>query len=489
MANSLLLAGLVLPLAPFLPVGLWQDAPTDLTPLASAVDAAAELAVREGFVPGGAVALIEGGEVTLMRGYGFADGDGGEPVTPETIFQIGSISKTVAAWGVMRLVETGKVKLEAPIASVVTRWELPESEFDASGVTIQRLLSHTAGLSVHGYPGHGPNAELPTIEQSLSGEPSQATAVQLVSAPGTEWSYSGGGYTLLQLAVEELSGESFEAYLEREVLDPLGMTSSRFGSPRFPERFARAHSAYGETVPSPRFTALAAAGIHTTLEDMVKFTFASMASEDGPLSVETVQLMQKPVPVGDGAYGLGYQYGSVGEHQWVGHGGSNIVWLANMRLVPETGDGILVFTNSSRGGRMIGDVTRVWSEAMGAEPRASGSSKRSAAAELEPLVRSQGVAAAKAHYAKLREEHRREYQFSMSELVALGLRTIRTGEPDKGIELLRWVVELKPKSYRYPRVLGDAFERLGRHEEALAAWRKAADLGSKEAAARLAEKK
>lgn len=235
-----------------------QDEPFDLSPLAAKVDAAAERAIREGFVPGGAVALIEGGEVTLMRGYGFADGDTGHPVTPETIFQIGSISKTVAAWGVTHLVEAGEVELDAPIESIVTRWRLPESEFDASEVTIRRLLSHTAGLSVHGYPGHGPVEVLPSIEESLSGEPHSTTAVRIVTDPGSAWSYSGGGYTLLQLAVEELSGESFEAYLEREVLDPLGMSSSRYGSPRDPERFARAHFAYGEALPSPRFTALAA---------------------------------------------------------------------------------------------------------------------------------------------------------------------------------------------------------------------------------------
>lgn len=461
------------------------EASGELTPLAKEIDAAAARALHEGFVPGGAVALIEKGEVTLLRGYGFADADARVPVTPRTIFQIGSISKTVAAWGVMHLVEEGKLDLDAPIASVVSRWTLPKSEFDPDGVTVRRLLSHTAGLTVHGYPGHGPDDVLPTVEESLSGEPASATAVQLKTAPGSEWSYSGGGYTLLQLAVEELSGESFSTYLEREVLDPLGMSSSRYGSPRDSARFARAHSAYGLAVPSPRFTALAAAGIHTTLEDMVRFAFASLSPEDAPLSEETVRLMQTPVSVGGGVYGLGYQCAQVGDHDWVGHGGSNIVWLADMRLVPSTGDGYLVFTNSSRGGRMIRDVSRVWSRAMGAEDTTKPTTKRSAALELESIVRAKDVPTAKAKYAEMRAEHRREYSFSSSELTALGMRLIRTDETEKGVELLRWVVELKPKIDRYPLILGDALEQLGRKEEAREAWRAAAELGNEEAMRRL----
>lgn len=469
-----------------LAVSLPQEEPAPaLTPLAASIDAAATRAIDEQFVPGGAVALIEGGKVTLLRGYGVADSGTGAPVTPSTIFQIGSISKTVAAWGVMGLVEDDRLGLDAPIGSVVERWSLPESTFDASGVTIRRLLSHTGGLSVHGYGGFGPDETLPTIEESLSGTLQGYTAVELVAEPGSAWSYSGGGYTLLQLAVEEVSGQSFADFMTAEVLTPLGMTSSRYGEPIDPERFAGAHGASGEPVDSPRFTALAAAGIHTTLEDMVRFAQASISAKGGPLSEATIRTMQTAVPVGDQAYGLGYQCGAIGDHRWVGHGGSNMVWLADMKLIPETGDGLLVFVNSSRGSRLLRDVVGTWRSAKvgGAPPEADG--KPSAAAHLAPILREQGIAAAKEEYARLRRDHRREFSFQASEILALGLHLLRTGAPDEGLDSIRWAIELKPRRFRYSRILGDAYERLGRSEEARAAWRVAADGKDAEAIKRL----
>lgn len=457
----------------------------ELSALAASIDAAASRAVTERFVPGGAVAVLEGGKVTLLRGYGIANSATGGPVTPSTIFQIGSISKTIAAWGIMRLVEEGRLDLDAPIGSVVKRWALPESDFDPEGVTIRRLLSHTAGLSVHGYAGFGPGVTLPTIEESLSGTVESSTAVRLVAEPGTEWSYSGGGYTLLQLAVEEISDVTFTEFMTSEVLAPLGMTSSRFGGPVESERFADAHGGYGEPADSPRFTALAAAGIHTTLEDMVRFAEASMTAKNAPLSEASIQAMQTPVSVGGETYGLGYQCGKVGEHRWIGHGGSNMVWLAEMRLVPETGDGILVFTNSSRGSQMLRDVMGEWSAAMGGERRSTERDRESAAAYIEPLIRAEGVGAAKRAYGELRSRERRRYNFSTAELIALGLHLVRTGDSDEGVEVLQWAAELKPKWYRISRFLGNTYEQLGKREQAVEAWRVAAAGGDVEATERL----
>ncbi len=459
--------------------------PPALTPLASAIDAAATRSIRERYVPGGAVAVIEGGEVTLLRGYGVADSHSGRAVTPSTIFQIGSISKTVAAWGVMRLVETGRLDLDAPIGTVVERWSLPESEFEASGVTIRRLLSHTGGLSVHGYAGFGPDEVLPTIEASLAGAEQSETAVRLVSEPGSQWSYSGGGYTLLQLAIEETSGQSFSDFMTREVLAPLGMSSSRYGEPVEPARFASAHGGYGEPADSPRFTALAAAGIHTTLEDMVLFVQASLTAEAKPLSRTSIRAMQTPVAVGGGTYGLGYQCGLIGDRSWVGHGGSNRVWLADMRLIPETGDGLLVFTNSASGDRMLQEVVQAWIAQVGGEAPTRRNKKRSVTVEIEPLLRTEGIEAAKERYAELRKNHRREYTFGTVEFVALGLYLIRTGKPEEGLATLRWAVELKPKRHHYLQVLADTYDRLGKREEALAAWRAAAERGNKAAKRRL----
>lgn len=131
--------------------------------LAPRLDERVSAYLDEFTTPGAAVALIENGRVAFAGGYGRSDEAGG-PVTTRTGFNVGSISKTVTAWGVMRLVERGLLELDVPVSRYLTRWSLPASEFDADGVTVRRLLSHTAGLSLHGYPGWGPDAELPTIE-------------------------------------------------------------------------------------------------------------------------------------------------------------------------------------------------------------------------------------------------------------------------------------------------------------------------------------
>ena len=164
-------------------------------------------------VTGTAVALIHNGKVMWTEGYGFADKEKGIKVTPNTVFQAASISKAVTAWGIMKLVEEGRLDLDTPVENYLTRWHIPPSEYDENGVTARRLLSHTAGLSLHGFPGFDPEVSLPTLEESLSGKNSSGVEVRLIKEPGKEMDYSGGGYTLLSLIVEEVTGELFEEYM------------------------------------------------------------------------------------------------------------------------------------------------------------------------------------------------------------------------------------------------------------------------------------
>ena len=324
--------------------------------------------LKQANVPGAAVAVIQDGVVTATRGYGLANVEKQIPVTPTTGFNVGSISKAIAAWGVMTLVEQGKLDLDAPVETYLTRWHLPDTQFDERGITIRRLLSHTAGLSLHGYPGWGPNKVLPTLEQSLSGKTNGAGAVYLIMEPGTRWQYSGGGYTLAQLIVEEVTGKSFEDYVREAVLRPLGMTASDYHLSK--ELLARSSLAYVERsrpTPNPRFTAQAAAGLHTTVEDLATFAAAALATDTGKpagrgvLQPQTVELMLTPAPASNGTYGLGYSttLRSTGR-QGRGHGGSNRGWEAVFEVVPETRDGIVVLTNSSNGGRVYQRVVQTW---------------------------------------------------------------------------------------------------------------------------------
>jgi CubicO group peptidase (beta-lactamase class C family) len=316
-------------------------------------------------VPGVAIAVLRAGEVAFTLGCGWADVEGEVPVTPETVFNIGSISKCVGAWGLLKLVEEGKLALDAPVAT--KRWKLPESEFDASGVTLRRLLSHTAGLSLHGYPGFWPGVELPTLERSLSGDTNGAGDVRLEVAPGSRWKYSGGGYTWAQLLLEEASGRSFAEYMQSEVLLPLGMTSSAYSWEE--PLLARSATPYdGDGKPlargGPLFPELAAAGLQTTVTDMARFAQASLPRfwKEGATHVlkpETIELMQVAVPPGD-AYGLGYQIEPRHGVRLVGHGGANDGWIAYLRVAPETGDGLVLLTNASHGNAVVAALAQAW---------------------------------------------------------------------------------------------------------------------------------
>ncbi len=317
-------------------------------------------------VPGAAVGVIHDGEVHLQRGFGLADVASGQPVDAGVAFNIGSISKTVAAWGVMKLVESGDLELDAPVSTYLTRWQLPDSEFDHDDVTVRRALSHTAGLSLSGYPGFQPGEPLPTVEESLSGATNGPGAVFVAHEPGSRWQYSGGGYTLTQLIVEEITGQPFAEYMKAEVLEPLGMNSSSYVWDDDIERIAATpYGGGGEPIGGPRFTAMAAAGLQTTLEDFARFALASMGRLDGEdgtagvLSRESLGLMQSPVDPADD-YGLGYSYEVTGGVTLVGHGGANEGWMAYLTIAPASGDGLVVMTNGSNGGRVHGAINCVW---------------------------------------------------------------------------------------------------------------------------------
>ena len=322
-------------------------------------------------VPGTAVALVHGGRVAWSKGYGLADEATGTPVTPETVFQVASLSKPVTAWGVLRLVAQRKLALDAPAESYLTRWHLPPSEFDHAEVTLRRLLNHTAGLSLGGYPGFDPSQKLPTLKESLSGITGGVGDVRVAHLPGTRFRYSGGGYTLLQLIIEEVTGETFSAYIQSAVLAPLGMARSSFEWPPALQA-ATAYQEPGQPLPNYRFTALAAAGLYSTASDLGRFVAAGMAGPNreppgrGLLSPRDVELMFTSTVEMDTSTGLGYGLGYgvrllPGEIRMVSHSGGNRGWRARFAALPDRGEGIVILTNSDTGDGLTNDLLRFWS--------------------------------------------------------------------------------------------------------------------------------
>jgi CubicO group peptidase (beta-lactamase class C family) len=302
------------------------------------------------FTPGIAVAVIRSGSVTLEKTYGFADMEANIPVSDTTGFNVGSISKMVTSWGIMKLVEGGRLGLDEPVGRYLHRWSLPHSKFDPDEITVRRLLSHTAGISLQSYPGFESPDSLPTLEESLAGSTNGAGAVFVKSAPGLAFNYSGGGFTILQLLVEEVTGQKFEDFMRDSVLIPLGMSRSSFAQEPDPLHRAIPYNGDGDRISDRRFRAVAAAGLQSTLTDMIRFAKAELGVPENTSLVtrESLALMQRPSPPA-AHYGLGHQVRSYAGVVVVGHVGSNKGWTSHLELSPAMGDAIIILTNGNGG--------------------------------------------------------------------------------------------------------------------------------------------
>ncbi|EAR01462.1 serine hydrolase [Maribacter sp. HTCC2170] len=437
-------------------------------------------------VPGTAIAIIENGEIILQKGYGFSNIDKGTQVTNTTGFNIGSISKTIAAWGVMKLVQEGKIDLDAPAEKYLTRWQLPKSEFDSDKVTIRRLLSHTAGLSLHGYPGWSPKDDLPTIEESLDGKNNGPGRVEIIMEPGTKWKYSGGGFSILQLIVEEVTKQKFENYMQSEILNPLGMTSSSYTiDEKILNSSSLEHNSFGEVIDFELFTAQAAAGLHTTINDFTKFALASLYANKSNkqhqqiLSASNLQLMMTAAPNSNESYGLGYQVETIKGTSMTlaGHGGANSGWHAFLRVNPVTNDGLIMITNGGAGYNIYSQIYCDWiywktGESMGNRCNIV----PSIATRLKSIIDTEGIDNIESQYIDLKKNEANEYNFSEDQLNQLGYHYLGKDKVDFAVAIFKTNINAFPKSSNVYDSYGEALLKRGEKEKAIENYLKSVEL-------------
>jgi len=318
-------------------------------------------------IPGISVGIIHDNEITDIKNYGYANKKEHEVVQNNTHFQVGSISKSLTAWGVMKLVEQGKVELDAPVEQYLTKWELPDNKFDKK-ITIRQLLSHTSGLAEQNYTGYKEYEKLPTIEASLSGEAPYVRSLEIITEPGSEFIYSGGGYTVLQLVVEEVTGTSFNEFMKEEILHPLGMVHSTFEWDEYSQmKMAQGYNLFGYPQAERFYTEKSAAGLYTTVEDLSNFVMGSIYKSDGNnvLSLESLELMHTSEQINGQPirYGLGHNmFTMLSGDLAISHNGTNVGWNSQYFVLPEKGEGIVILTNSERGNLLISAIFSYWSE-------------------------------------------------------------------------------------------------------------------------------
>ena len=325
-------------------------------------------------IPGSSIALVKEGKLVWSKGYGLADVQTGRKLTKDTPMRVQSISKSITAWGVMKLVEQGKIELDAPIWQYFKSWHFPESEFSAKGVTIRQLLSHTGGLPLGDvFTIYSPHEEMPSLREKLTKE------AMLVREPGSAFSYSNTGYNMLELLIEEVTGQAFGDYMRREILIPLGMNRSTFiWDERFDAAVPVGYDLRGKPVPAYVYPEKASGGLFATAEDIAIFTIAGM--KDAPhdkqiLSPNTIEALYTPASKEIGiyslvfdAYGLGHYIETLpnGERA-ISHGGQGTGIMTHFHAIPETGDAIVILTNSQRSWPFISYLLRDWARWRGVE--------------------------------------------------------------------------------------------------------------------------
>jgi CubicO group peptidase (beta-lactamase class C family) len=312
-------------------------------------------------VPGVGLAVINQYAVDWAQGLGVREVGGNVPVDGETLFQAASISKPVAALGALRLVEEGALTLDEPVNSRLTSWKIPANQWTAQQeVTLRHLLSHTAGLTVHGFEGYSAFHPVPTLREVLEGVPGRCNSVpvRVVRTPGAQFEYSGGGYCVLQQLLVDVSGRPFPDLMRTAVLDPLDMRHSTFEQPLPVARrtaAATANARNGQPVLGRWHTypEMAAAGLWTTPSDLARFAVEIQSAWAGRSGrVISPGLAREMLTPQAGGWGLGLSLQGEGEGVELSHGGANAGFVC-LLLANVSGQGAVVMINSDNGSELL----------------------------------------------------------------------------------------------------------------------------------------
>jgi CubicO group peptidase (beta-lactamase class C family)/predicted transcriptional regulator YdeE len=433
-------------------------------------------------VPGVSIAVIENYKIVEAKGYGVIAPGSSTPVTTKTLFQAGSISKPVAATGALSLVEQGKLSLDDDVNNKLTTWKVPQNEFtQTEKVTLRRLMSHTAGLTVHGFPGYDVDAPVPSITQVLNGEkPANTEPIRVDIVPGTKSRYSGGGVTIEQLMMMDVTGKQFPALMRDLVLDKVGMTDSSYEQPLPPARAAMtAGGAYGDGKPVHGkwhvYPEMAAAGLWTTPTDLAKFAIEIALSKQGKanhiLSQKMTQEMLTPVK---DTVGLGFFMEKDNPGQF-GHNGADEGFQALLTMNADTGNGVAMMADSDNGISVMNYVLRrvakeyAWNYKM--EPDVAG--------DLFLIAKLKGTAKALAQYDALKQSKDEAPQTHEAIFNGLGYRLLYGGKEQDAVEVFEKNVREYPQSSNVYDSLGEAYMKVGKKDLAIQNYEKSLQLNPK----------
>ena len=320
--------------------------------------------MAEYHVPGASIAVIDGGRVAWAQGFGVKQTGATDSVTATTLFQAQSISKPVAATAALILADSGRVSLDEDVNTYLKSWKLPSNAYQVhEKVTLRRILSHSAGLTVGGFAGYRTGDSIPTLRQILNGEkPANNPAIRVDTVPGSVSRYSGGGLVVMQQLLMDVTGEPFPALMKGLVLAPTGMTLSTYEQP-LPENrrheAASGHDGDGLVIKGlwPIQPEMAAGGLWTTPTELAEWALAITEAWSGQSShLLSPRMAREMLSVQHGAFGLGIYLEGAGDTFAFHHAGSNSGFRALLLMFPRAGKGAVIATNADRGDALIDEI-------------------------------------------------------------------------------------------------------------------------------------
>ena len=320
-----------------------------------------QVRMKEKGISGVSIAVIRDYKIAWAKGYGLSDKASKSPVTTQTLFQAASLSKSLNGVGVLKLVQDKKIDLYTDINRYLKSWQFPYDTIShGKKITVANLLSHTAGLTVHGFGGYEPGDSIPTLQQIFDGKrPANSAAVRSMFEPGLRSEYSGGGTTISQQIVMDVTGTSYATYMQQNVLDPMGMTMSSYLQPaaKNNEKYlATGYRGNEEAVKGKYhiYPEQAAAGLWTNPTDLARYIIETQLSLKNQSSkvLNTAMTKLRLTPYIDSNAALGVFIMEKGGEKYFSHGGANEGFRCQYFGSLEGGNGVVIMVNSDDGSIM-----------------------------------------------------------------------------------------------------------------------------------------
>lgn len=321
--------------------------------------------MQEKHVPAASIAVINNGQIEWAKAYGVLSSDANQQANTHTRFQAGSVSKPVAAFAILSLVNQKILDLDQDVNDKLISWKIPDNEFTAiKKVTLRHLLSHTSGLSVIGFDGYTKNEQLPTITQTLDGvKPANNPPVRVEFIPGSKMNYSGGAYNVAQQLVEDITKIPFSEFMKKALLTPLKMDDTTFEHLEINvSNVAYAHPSNGKSMPGgwKKYPETAAAGLWTTPTDLAKWLIEIQngLTKDNGSKILKKDLMIDMVTPQVVVHGLGPVINGEGEQLELSFKGRTDGFTCGFVSFPYLGKGAVVMINAGNEFAFVDSVFR-----------------------------------------------------------------------------------------------------------------------------------